>query len=141
MQEDGGSMGSDLTQALSRHIGNEFDELFLENVNKFGLEIELYKRYVDDQNIAGRSIGKETKVRLLTGYLVRKNVDEIENDKDKKLDELFMNELKKVADNTIEMLKTEADSPASHPELGFKLPILDLAVWVPRTGRKYTFKM
>ena len=129
-QEGGGPMGSDLTQALSRLIGNEFDEMFLENVEKIGMIIEMYKRYGDDQNVAGRSIGKETKVCLLAGKLVRKTDEEIRNDKDKRLDEIFMNELRKIADNTMEMLKTEADSPANHPELDFKVPILDLAVWV-----------
>ena len=129
-QEGGGPMGSDLTQALSRLIGNEFDEMFLENVEKIGMIIEMYKRYGDDQNVAGRSIGKETKVCLLAGKLVRKTDEEIRNDKDKRLDEIFMNELRKIADNTMKMLKTEADSPANHPELDFKVPILDLAVWV-----------
>ena len=28
------------------------------------------------------------------------------------------------------MLSTEEDSPAQHPELGFKVPILDVAGWV-----------
>ena len=103
---------------------------FWKKVQKIGMIVELYKRYVDDQNVAGRSIGKETKVFLLAGKLVKKSDEEIENDKHKRLDELFMNELRKIADNTMEMLKTEADSPANHPELDFKVPILDSAVWV-----------
>ena len=41
-----------------------------------------------------------------------------------------MEELKKIADSIIPMLKTEADSPAMHPELDYKVPILDIAVWV-----------
>ena len=28
------------------------------------------------------------------------------------------------------MLKTEADSPGRYPELGYRVPILDIAVWV-----------
>ena len=30
------------------------------------------------------------------------------------------------------MLETETYSPARHPELGFKVPILDIAVWVEK---------
>ena len=41
-----------------------------------------------------------------------------------------MEELRKIADSMIPMLKTEADSPDRHPELGYKVPILDIAVWV-----------
>ena len=38
-----------------------------------------------------------------------------------------MEDLRKIADTTI-----EADSSARHPELGFKVPILDMAVWVEK---------
>ena len=30
------------------------------------------------------------------------------------------------------MFETETDSPASHPEVGYKVPILDLSVWVEK---------
>jgi hypothetical protein len=45
-------------------------------------------------------------------------------------DVLVMEELRKVADTVVQMFKTEADSPGKHPELAYKVPILDLAVWV-----------
>ena len=41
-----------------------------------------------------------------------------------------MEELKKIADIIIPILKIEADSPAKHPELDYYVPILDIAVWV-----------
>ena len=41
-----------------------------------------------------------------------------------------MEELRKIADTILDMLKTQVDCPAMHPELGYKVPILDLAVWV-----------
>ena len=53
-------------------------------------------------------------------------------DKDKNEDEITMEELRKVADSCIEMLKTEADCPSYHPELGYRVPILDLSVWVEK---------
>ena len=45
-----------------------------------------------------------------------------------------MEELRKVADSVIKMFKTETDSPGDHPELGYKVPILDMAVWVESTS-------
>ena len=45
-------------------------------------------------------------------------------------DVLVMEELRKVVDTVVQMFKTEADSPGKHPELAYKVPILDLAVWV-----------
>ena len=45
----------------------------------------------------------------------------------------MMEELHKVADTVIEMLRTEADSPIHHPEVGHKVPIPDLTVWVEKT--------
>ena len=62
----------------------------------------------------------------------QKSVAEKEQDKDKRTDELVMEELRKVADTVIEMFKTEVDSPAKQPELGFKVPILDLSVRVEK---------
>ena len=64
--------------------------------------------------------------------MISKTENEVEAEKNLREDEIFMEELRKIADTTIEMLKTEADSPARHPELGFKVPILDMAVWVEK---------
>ena len=41
-----------------------------------------------------------------------------------------MVELKKIADNIIKHVETEHDYPSNHPELSYKVPVLDLAVWV-----------
>ena len=129
-QEDGGPMGDDLTQAISRMIGSEYDELFVELCEKLAVELELYERFVDDQNVMGLSFGRTIKFCPEDGRMVNKTDLEIIEDRDKKEDEIFMEELRKIADSIIPMLKTEVDSPARHPELGFKVPILDLAVWV-----------
>ena len=59
-----------------------------------------------------------------------KTETEIENDADKEEDELTMVELKKIADTLMEHIETEYDCPSIHPELGNKVPVLDLAMWV-----------
>ena len=113
-QEDGGPMGDELTQALSRMIGLEYDELFLATLEQLDVKLELYERYVDDQDVIGRSIGRNTKFCPATGVMKSKTEEEIQSEKD----------------SIIPMLKTEYDSPSNHPELNFKVPILDMAVWV-----------
>ena len=57
-QKSGGPIGDVLTQALSRHMGNEFDDLFNDHVTKLGIKQELYQRYADDIESALRSIGR-----------------------------------------------------------------------------------
>ena len=78
----------------------------------------------------GWSIGRRTKFCPKAGVMVDKSEEQKKAAKDKREDEIFMVELRKIADNIIPMLKTEEDFPSKHPELNFKVPILDIAVWV-----------
>ena len=87
-------------------------------------------RYVDDNSIFPRSIGRTMKFCPTTGCLVEKSEDEVKECENMTEDKITMEELRKVADTHIGMLTTEADSTSKHPELGNKLPILDMAVWV-----------
>ena len=123
-------MGDELTQALSRFIGMEYDKKFLETIERLKVELELYDRYVDDQDLVGWSIGRRTKFCPEAGVMVDKSEEEIEAEKDKKEDKIFMAELRKIADSIITMLNAEEEFPSKHPELNFKVPILDMAVWV-----------
>ena len=41
-----------------------------------------------------------------------------------------MKEMQRIADTIIKHVETEYDCPSRHPELEFKVPVLDLAVWV-----------
>ena len=79
-----------------------------------------------------RSFGRTVKFCPLAGKMVDKTAAEVEEEINTREDVLVMEELRKVADTVIKMFKTEADSPGNHPELAYKVPILDLAVWVER---------
>ena len=72
-QEDGGPMGDEVTQALSRFIGMEYDDMFLETLERLKVELELYERYVDDQDVFGWSIGRRTKFCPEAGVMVPKS--------------------------------------------------------------------
>ena len=66
----------------------------------------------------------------VAGALQQKSLEVNEDEKDIAEDVLVMREIRKIADTVMTMLKTEEDSPGNHPELGFKVPILDEAMWV-----------
>ena len=85
---------------------------------------------MDDQNLAARSIGREVRFCPLAGVLKRKGLTQIQDESEIREDKLFMREIRKIAETIIPMLKTEEDCPGNHPELGFKVPILDVAMWV-----------
>ena len=91
-QAGGGPIGDVLTQAISRHIGNEFDELFTSELTKLAIKNELYERYADDIDVANRSIGRMIKFCPLAGRMVPKTETEIENDAEKEEDELTINQ-------------------------------------------------
>ena len=129
----GGPTGDEITQAVSRHLGNEYDERFIEKCESLDIKLEVYDRYADDQDIALRNFGRTVKFCPLAGEMVEKTEIEVAEEVDTTDDVLVMEELRKVAVTVIEMFKTEADSPGNHPELGHKVPILDLAVWIEKT--------
>ena len=95
-QEEGGPMGDDLTQAVFRHIGLEYNEKFLEIVKELKTKLELYKQYDDDQNAMGRSIGRMTIFCQMTGTMISKTENEVEAEKNLREDEIFMEELRKL---------------------------------------------
>ena len=115
---------------MTRIFGDEFDEIFEKMMIFLKLKNELYRRYVDDIDLMMRSIGRRVKFCPLAGAMVEKTYDEMKADETKQKYETTMEELRKVADTCNDMLKTESDCPSRHPELGFKVPILDMSVWL-----------
>ena len=119
-QEDGGPMGDKLTQALSKFIVLEYNEMFLTTLEKLEVKLVLYERCVDDQDVMGWSIGRSLKFCQEAGVMINKSQQEIESEeKDKNEDKIFMAEQIKIANSIIPMLKTEADSTSNHPELNY----------------------
>ena len=50
LQLSGGPIGLELTGAVSRPFMARWDRMYLENVERAGMKIILYERYVDDSN-------------------------------------------------------------------------------------------
>ena len=64
-QASGGPIGDVLTQAIARHMGNEFDELMTSLMTKVEVKCELYQRYADDINLVVRSVGRTSRLESL----------------------------------------------------------------------------
>ena len=56
LQLEGGPIGLRLTAAIARLICLWFDLAFLARCTSLGIEVMLYKRYVDDVTVAARKI-------------------------------------------------------------------------------------
>ena len=57
-QTDGGAIGSYETGEVSRVFMILWDDKLIKKCKKLGITFDLYNRYVDDQTIAMRAIGK-----------------------------------------------------------------------------------
>ena len=61
---------------------------------------------------------------------MEKTANEIQEESSQEEDEINMKEMQRIADTIIKHVETEYDCPSRHPELDFKVPVLDLGVWV-----------
>ena len=66
-QNDGGPIGLEITGVLARLVMLWWDREYLTKLNYLGLELELYKHYVDDSNMGSKPI--KPGVRLVDGKL------------------------------------------------------------------------
>ena len=96
-QASGGPIGDVLTQAIARHIGNEFDERFDRKLRSLDIKAELYQRYADDVDLVVRSVGREVKFCPVAGNMQEKTAPEIRNEEMKNEDEITMIEMKRIA--------------------------------------------
>ena len=119
-QASGGPIGDVLTQAIARHMGNEFDERFNRKLQSLDIKAELYQRYADDVDLVVRSVGREVKFCPQAGNMQVKTDLEIKSEEMKNEDEITMFEMKRIADTLMVNIETEYDCPSLHPELGHK---------------------
>ena len=132
LQGEGAPIGLELAGALARVVMLWWDKKFLELTAKNNILFHLYKRYVDDQNMAGKPLQPGTRWKegpWANGLGKMVLVDEEVND-DKQIPASVrtMSELRKMADSIIPMIQLEEDHPENHDDR--KIPILDLKVWV-----------
>ena len=103
-QEKGGPIGLELTGDLAQIFMIWFDRELLKGLQNENINVRLYKRYVDDIDMA----------------IKKQNVEET--------DEEIMNKVKSIGNKIHPTIELEVDYPSKHEDK--KVPILDLKVWV-----------
>ena len=116
MQSDGGPIGLELTGDVAQVFMMWWDEQLRHRLEERGLRVLMYKRYVDDINMA-----METPTST--------------EEHDKSSDVRAMNIVKEIGDSIHPSIKIETDSPSQHDDS--KLPILDLKVWVEKRKKRF----
>ena len=129
LQQEGGPIGLELTGAVSRAFMHRWDRLYTEKVEKSGIKMKLYERYVDDSN----------QVAIVpppgSVYVAEENkiiIDPQRDDRNLPDDERLAKLLLEIANSIMECVKMEGDWPSKNRNM--KLPILDMEVWTDVEG-------
>ena len=124
-QQAGGPIGLEITGVLSRLVMLWWDQQFLGKLEKLGIVMMLYKRYVDDGNMALQAVQVGT--RIIDGK-VSILPEAIQEDSGIPADSRTARLIRTVANTITPMIQMEEDYPTNHPS--GRLAILDLEVWI-----------
>ena len=124
-QQKGGPIGLELTGNIAQVFMIWWDQQLKLRLGNLGLLVAMYKRYVDDINIAAREVPLGT--RYIDGELIL-DEDAIEIDRSVPGDKRTMEIIKCVGNDIHPSIQLEVDCPSNYDD--GKLPILDLKVWI-----------
>ena len=119
-QENGGPIGLVLTDAVAKIYMTWWDRKVQEKAREEGMEIKMYKRYVDDINIIAKT--SKNHEHKETNQVNEKQKSESEREKE------GMEMFKRIGDSIDECIKLEVDYPSKHDD--GKMPLLDVKVWL-----------
>ena len=122
-QADGGPQGLDTAVECSEVYMLEFDRGFLLLLNKLGLKVWVYVRYVDDITVVAPAIKHGWDYDPVLRKMVYSNDMQWESP-----DIRTMKVLQKIANSLDRNLQFTVDCPGLQESR--KLPILDITVWV-----------
>ena len=117
-QKNGGPIGLVLTDAIAKIFMTWWDRRMKQEAQKEGLEIFLYKRYVDDINIVARV----------------RNSEERDERTDMGNEVQGMAMFQRIGNSIDASIKLETDSPSKHRD--GKMPLLDVKVWIEESKEK-----
>ena len=128
LQKEGVPIGLELMGAVSRAFMRRWDQLYIKRVQKAGIQMPLYERYVDDSNQIAVVPPRGSKYDKVRKVLVTEEVQDIEsNESEISEEERLANILKNIANDILPCIRMEADWPNNNED--GKLPILDMKVW------------
>ena len=121
-QKEGGAIGVDLTGELAKVFMCWWDKEMLKHLEESGIEPKLYKRYVDDINIATKGIGID--YEYVDGALIRNGEGRRDNiEKDVKTFDI----IRQIGNRIHPSIELTTDVPSKNTDQ--KVPILDLKCW------------
>ena len=97
-QRRGGAIGNRLTGEMCRNFGKWWDKQLLSKMRKLKIELELYKRYVDDSGVFMKGLDPGVRYNIDEDKMEVKN-EHVETDKSVPEDERTMREFEKIASN------------------------------------------
>ena len=122
-QKEGGAIGMDITGELAKVFMTWWDKQMVQRMRQLDLDPILYKRYVDDINIAVNRVREG--IKYSGGALVRETDEEQGTmEKDKRTFEI----IKKIGDEIHRSIGLTIDVPSDNDDR--KVPILDLKCWM-----------
>ena len=128
LQASGGPIGLELTGAVARPFMMCWDKRYLEQVRKAGIDMELYKRYIDDSNQLAVVPPPGSRYDPVRRRVVQDDIAVLDEDEEERLTRI----LKEIANTIQDGIVMEEDNPGRHEDK--KLPILDMAVWTDDQG-------
>ena len=126
-QRSGGAIGLELTGNLAQVFMIWWDRELKFRLTNFTMLAALYKRYVDDINLALRALQPGT--RYLNGAVYIEQ-EAVENDLGVAADARTMAVVKAIGNDIHPSIQLEVDFPSNHVDN--KMPSLDLKLWVER---------
>ena len=114
-QKEGGPIGLVLTDPVAKIFMTYWDRCFKRAAEEQGVEIKLYRRYVDDITIVARDISGGS--------------DDTE-DSGKPRDERGMTKLQEIGNSIMPSIQIEVEYPNKSKEK--KMPVLDIKVWIEK---------
>ena len=129
LQSNGGPIGDRLAEAAARLVLIWFDNEFILLVRTAGINITLYKRFVDDGNILTEAVPVGSKWCPVNKKLVVDSSNRVSENIPP--DERSALVIKAIANSITPMLSWTTDVPSAN--ISGKMPVLDLACWCTET--------
>ena len=128
-QQSGGPIGLELTGAVSRAFMWRWDKLYLDRVERAGIKMLVYERYVDDSNQAAVVPPAGSKYSAEQQRIIQDpNIDDQGVPDDERMAKILVS----IANSIMPCVVMEADWPSKNTD--GKMPILDMKVWTDKSG-------
>ena len=124
-QSEGGAIGLRLTGAVALCVMVWWDRQLSMKLTVLKIELDLYKRFVDDTGVMTDEIEKGT---IINGNELIICEEKKKEDENKSSEEVTAEIVKEVAESITDMIKLTIEVPGKFPDK--KLPILDIKMWI-----------